>query len=783
MFLGGEIAVQNKWAKWLITTTVFATLMGLPATGTGARGEKHHTLAEDAGHNNLEDMLATGITERVSVASDGTQGNNNSIYSSISANGRYAAFESHASNLVPEDTNGGLDIFVHDRNKRKTELVSVASDGTQGNSNSNYPSISDDGRYVAFTSWADNLVSGDTNGSSDIFVHDRQTGNTQRVSVRSNGGQADGYSYYGVISPDGRYVTFASNATNLVSGDSNDREDIFVHDIQTGETQLVSIASDGTQANDDSFYPSISTGGLYVAFASDANSLVSEDTNNERDVFVHDLQTGQTERVSVAGDGTQGNEPSEWASISGNGRYVAFYSGANNLVSEDTNGWADIFLHDRDTGETDLVSVASDGTQADYYSAMRPSISTDGCCVAFSSWASNLVAEDTNSALDVFVHEQSTGHTKRVSIASDGSQANSWSEFPAISANGRYVIFDSNATNLVFCEAAGDTNERRDVFVHDRFGELSTISGNVVYTDYTPFPEVTISTDAGHTTTTDSAGDYLLDNICPATYTVTPSKSGYAFSPTSRQITVPPNATHQDFTGIQLSYSFLPCISQQYCAQGFFDDFSDPTSGWPIQEDGYALFEYLEGEYRILVKNTNWWAGAVPTFQAKDFLVGVKVRNAGTTYGTYGIIFGAAEDWNYFYTFEIDPEGFYGVWRFSYDRGWVLLVDDFSTHINQGSDSNRIEVKRVGSSIEVYANQQLLTTLSDNTYTGLGYAGLITSSFNYSPVDARFDNFSVYPVECWATSTNSTSPGLTNEASGMKSGLFKHLKSDKDSIR
>lgn len=775
--------MHNIRAKWLIIILVFAILVSLPAAGARARGDKRQILAEDVSQDNTMDLFSIGTTERVSVASDGTEGNSNSIYADISANGRYAVFDSESSNLIPDDTNGGLDIFLHDRNKHKTELVSVASDGTQGDSYSTYPSISGDGRYVAFTSWADNLVEDDTNGFNDVFVHDRQTGVTQRVSVRSDGTQADSYSYYGDISPDGRYVAFASNATNLVSGDSNDQEDIFVHDIQTGETQRVSIASDGTQANGDSFYPSISTDGLFVAFESDASNLVSEDTNNIRDVFVHDLQTGQTERVSVAGDGTQGNNPSEGASISGDGRYVAFLSSSNNLVSEDNNGWADIFVHDRDTGGTELVSIASDGTQADYYSGGSPSISKDGCCVAFSSLASNLVPGDTNSAYDSFVHDRETGHTERVSIASDGSQANSYSGSSGISSDGRFVIFISNASNLAFCEEGGDTNGWRDAFVRDRFGELSTITGNVVYTDNTAFPGVTVSTDAGHATTTDNNGDYLLDGLCPASYTVTPAKSGYTFSPTSRQITVPPHATHQDFNGIQLSYSFLPCISRQYCALGFFDDFSDPTSGWPVYEDGYALFEYLEGEYRILVKNTMWWAGAVPTYQAKDYLVGVKVRNAGTTYGTYGIIFGVAEDWNYFYTFEIDPDGYYGIWRYSSTKGWEVLTVDYSPHINQGPASNRIEVKRAGSSIEVYANKHLLTALSDNTYTGLGYAGLITSSFNYSPVDARFDNFSVYPLECWATSTTSTSQGLTNEAIGMNSGLFKHLESDKGSIR
>ena len=342
-----------------------------------------------------------------------------------------------------------------------TTRASVASDGAQGNSDSYYPSISADGRYVAFQSDASNLVSGDTNGSPDVFVHDRQSGQTKRVSVASDGTQGSGS--YPSISADGRYVAFMSAASNLVSGDTC-CSDIFVHDRQSGQTTRVSVASDGTQGNSGSEYPSISADGRYVAFRSYASNLVSGDTNGAVDIFVHDRQSGQTERVSVASDGVQGNDYSSYLSISADGRYVAFRSSASNLVSGDTNGYWDIFVHDRQSGGTTRVSLASDGAQGNYGSSY-PSISADGRYVAFMSAASNLVSGDTCCS-DIFVHDRQSGQTTRVSVASDGAQGNNHSWYPSISADGRYVAFHSYASNLV----SGDTNSAPDVFVHDRGG-------------------------------------------------------------------------------------------------------------------------------------------------------------------------------------------------------------------------------------------------------------------------------------------------------------------------
>ena len=414
---------------------------------------------------------SAGATIRVSVASDGTQGNNDASINNIaplSADGRYVAFVSSASNLVPGDTNGIEDVFVHDRQTGQTTRVSISSDGTQGNAASNHPSISGDGRYVMFVSTASNLVLDDTNGFLDVFVHDRQTLQTTRVSVASDGAQSNGglvQSPWASISADGRYVAFSSSATNLAPDDTNGLIDVFVHDRETGQTSRVSVASDDSQANDGSVNPVISANGRYVAFDSFASNLVSDDTNGNPDEFVHDIQTGQTTRVSVASDGTQANGLSSTPAISADGRYIAFTSPATNLVIGDMNNAADVFVHDRQTGQTIRVSVTSAGTEGNLESYTYPaSISADGRYVVLYSYAFNLTSNDTNvSAADIFVHDRLTGQTTLASIGSDGMPGSDSSYHPAISADGRYVTFVSGNTLV-----PGDTNGFLDTFVQDR---------------------------------------------------------------------------------------------------------------------------------------------------------------------------------------------------------------------------------------------------------------------------------------------------------------------------
>jgi Tol biopolymer transport system component len=417
-------------------------------------------------------------TQRVSVANNETQADHRSKQPSISADGRYVAFASDATNLVTGDTNGVTDIFVRDLVKKTTTRVSVSSDGREGNKASYWPFISSDGRYVTFTSDADNLDVPDTNGAGDVFVHDKQTGETEMISRAEDGTAGNDLSFWSSISTDGRYIAFMSNATNLMPSDTNDSWDIFLRDRQTGQTSLVSTGYDGTQANSQSEYPVISADGRYVAFASDATNIVERDNNGYRDVFEYDRETRKTIRVSVASDGTQADAGTQAfvISISADGQFVAFPSLATNLVLNDTNKVWDIFVHDRDKGETIRVSVSSDGLQADAGS-YGVSISPDGRWVTFGSNATNLVPDDLNGLMDVFVYDRQTGQTERVSVSSDGTEGNEASGFtliaPAgidfaygtlISDDGSAVVFMSNASNLV----VDDTNASQDIFVHSR---------------------------------------------------------------------------------------------------------------------------------------------------------------------------------------------------------------------------------------------------------------------------------------------------------------------------
>jgi len=421
----------------------------------------------------LASMAAGQVTQRVSVATSGAQGNNESDLPSISADGRYVAFRSAASNLVSGDANVVDDVFVRDRQIGTTERVSVDSGGVEGNGPSTAPSISADGRYVVFHSSASNLVSGDTNGLIDVFIRDRQTGTTDRVSVDSSAAEGNDESLWPSISADGRYVAFWSRANNLVGGDTNDFEDVFVRDRLLGTTERVSVRTNGTEGNFYSAFPTISGDGRYVAFWSLASNLVGGDTNGRPDVFVRDLQLDTTERVSIDSGGMEGNDSSLMPSISADGRCVAFHSVASNLVAGDTNGEYDIFVRDRQVGTTERVSVDSGGAEGNGF-CYNPSISADGRRVAFRSYASNLVGGDSNGAQDAFVRDRQSGTTERVSVDSGGAEGNGNSSYPgnSISADGRYVAFQSLANNLV----SGDSNGDGDIFVRDRFGGPSFTS-------------------------------------------------------------------------------------------------------------------------------------------------------------------------------------------------------------------------------------------------------------------------------------------------------------------
>ncbi|TLF66028.1 hypothetical protein FE391_25705 [Nonomuraea sp. KC401] len=393
-------------------------------------------------------------TERVSLGPDGRQANHETWWPELSGDGNVVVFAGFASNLVSdEDTNGELDIFATDLRTRTTERVSVPTGGGLGDSFSLSPTVSHDGSFVGFTSGATNLVPGDTNGQTDAFVHDRRTGTTERISLSSAGVQGDGVSGAPDFSADGRFAVFVSDAANLVPGDTNGRADIFLRDRQAGTTERISVAHDGSQAGDQSREPSISADGRFVAFQSDADGLVPGDGNGRTDAFVldreagalklvvvphpdtdtrspvlsadgnalaftngvgtgqiyvQDLSTGTSELVSANKDGGEASNMSFAPSLSADGRLVAFYSLADDIVEGDTNRSNDVFVRDVAAGTSRKISGAPKGAEGDG-GADLPSISADGRYVAFESSAGNLVEGDTNHRSDVFVHDLAPG--------------------------------------------------------------------------------------------------------------------------------------------------------------------------------------------------------------------------------------------------------------------------------------------------------------------------------------------------------------------------------------
>jgi len=369
------------------------------------------------------------------------------------------------------------------------ERVSVSASGAFADRTSSEPAISQDGRFVAFSSAASNLVPGDAPGSTDVFVRDRRMRTTTRVSVPRSGGAAvcpaatpveQVCASQPAISADGRYVAFASLSDDLVLGDTNGIGDVFVYDLSTGISGRVSISSTGSEGNGHSGGRAlrdvaISANGRFVAFGSSASNLVPADSNGFPDVFVHDRVTRQTARVSVSTRRAQAI-PQEigGVAISGSGRLVAFTSSAPNLVAHDANDKVDVFVRDTRGKTTTRVSVDRRNTAANGDSYDGVSISLDGRFVAFSSMAGDLVRADRNRSRDIFVRDRRRRLTTRVSVSSRGREVRCvdrredsrtvyCSQRPSIAPDGRRVAFTSVAPGLV----RGDRNDGPDYFVRD----------------------------------------------------------------------------------------------------------------------------------------------------------------------------------------------------------------------------------------------------------------------------------------------------------------------------
>jgi TolB protein len=392
---------------------------------------------------------------------------------SISGDGRFVAFESGATNLHPDDTDANLDAFVRDVQTNTTTLVSRATgaSGANGNGHSGVPAISADGRFVAFESAATNLSPHDGDTSIDVYVRDLQTGTTTLVSRASVGGsKANNNSYNAVISADGRFVAFESEATNLHPDDGDPSEDVFVRDLQANTTMLVSRATgaSGVKGDRGSYEPTISDNGRFVAFESAAFNLHPNDPFDLSDVFVRDLQANTTTLVSRAAgaSGAIGNAHSFESAISGDGRFVAFASEATNLHTDDGDYASGVFVRDLQSNTTTLVSRAAGpgGATGNDYS-IAPALSRDGRLVSFESWATNLHPDDTDEVFDVFVRDVRANTITLVSRAAGvaGAKGNGLSRASAVSGDGRFVAFQSDATNLHPDAVAGHDVYRRQV--------------------------------------------------------------------------------------------------------------------------------------------------------------------------------------------------------------------------------------------------------------------------------------------------------------------------------
>jgi len=385
-----------------------------------------------------------------------------SVKPTISADGRYVVFQSSARAIVPDDTNDAEDIFLSDTETVEMARVSVDSHGRQADGDSYDAVISANGRFVAFVSDAANLVPGDTNGHEDVFVRDLRDAATIRVSIGAGGREGDGSSRSPAIAADGGVIAFASVAGNLVADDTNNSGDVFVHDRKSGLTTRVSVALDGSEAAAGSGEPAISDDGRYVAFYSHAANLVPDDTNKRADVFLFDRTDNSIQRVSVSSEGKESDHDSRRPSISADGRFVAFESWASNLVPGDTNASADIFVRDVRNASTVRASVSSALAEGNAESR-APDISADGRHVVFTSYADNLTEGDTNRHADVFIHDLRSGSTTRVSVDSHGGAGNNHSAEARVNADGGFVVFASKAGNLV----PDDTNKSVDVLLRD----------------------------------------------------------------------------------------------------------------------------------------------------------------------------------------------------------------------------------------------------------------------------------------------------------------------------
>lgn len=505
----GDLADENCWmsphpisddGQWVV---FFCDATNLVEGDTNATTDVflyHHT-------SDSISRLSIGIHAEANDRSEGAH---------ISGDGRYVVFDSVATNLIEgeddNDNNEASDVFLVDRATNSTTLISRNNQGEQGNSTSQFPAMSADGRYLTFISDATNLDSRATDGALHLYWHDRATGETALASQSATGEVVAIVSGTGEISGDGRWLLFATEETAVV-GDTNEVADIFRRDRLSGLVERVSVDTYNREANGANQSATLSRDGMTIAWSSFATNLVVGDTNGRGDIFVRQevatppprpheqfmplAATGRFVKweagaTRITGDA---NGDSAGASVDQYGERVAFESSASNLIPHDTNGVTDVFVWQRRENEFRRLSVATDGTEASGGSGSAE-ISSNGRYVVFVSHADNLVPNDTNQREDIFRHDLQTGATVVVSVGVEGVSANSGSNAPDISADGRWIVFTSDATNLTTTPYPADCTPGpcRTIFRRDmETGTTETLVKNADGTAAVPLADPSIS--------------------------------------------------------------------------------------------------------------------------------------------------------------------------------------------------------------------------------------------------------------------------------------------------
>ena len=602
-----------------------------------------------------------GQTTRVSVSSTGVPANSSALSGVISANGRFVVFHSGASNLVTGVS--GVHVYRHDRVTGATVLVDLAASGFASTGPSLRPTISADGRYVAFDSLASDLVAGDTNGVMDVFVRDMQTASSVLVSASPAGAPGDlssslsGQSGAHEISDDGRYVAFVSSATNLVPETNNGVQQVYVKDVTTGQVVRASVNDAGAAGNSMSQSPSLSGNGQLVAFGTASTNL--SPLSNNFQVFVRDLaaRTTTLETQAAAAVGRASTLPS----LSSDGRYVAFESTARLDVRDLDNGTPDVFLRDRVTGVTVLASLSANALGG--ANSSSPSISGDGRWVAFHSLDDKLVPVDTNGMIDVFLYDRTTEAVTLVSLNDADQQANMPAVGASLSFDGTLVLFGSTASNLVSgTQGAGNQLYVRNLAANQA-PVLAPLGHDIVLSEGEPFALSWSFTDNDASTSWTATVNYgdgsgtqalalnpdktfsLAHSYAPGTYDITVVVTDDAGAPGTLVIDIVVNNVSPSVnmaSKLDLAFTRTLAASGSFTDPGSSDETYSATVNWGDGTGTHAL-ALADGSFAL--SHTYGVAGAYTV------TVTVSDSNGGSTAASMAVNVGA-------YSYEwLDPVG------------------------------------------------------------------------------------------------------------------------------